>query len=95
MMTEESQSAADIQAKPVTPRVLKTPPSKTAIVGKLLSRSKGATLAEIGRATNWLPHSCRAFLTGLRTKGATLVKEQRPDGSVAYRIAPTTAVPSA
>jgi Protein of unknown function (DUF3489) len=88
-MTEESTSA-DISTKPATPRCYKVP-TKTAIVRKLLVRAKGATLAEIGKATTWQPHSCRAFLTGLRKKGPALVKEQRPDGSVAYRIVPTVA----
>ena len=37
-------------------------------------------------ATGWQPHSTRAFLTGLRKKGNNLIKEQRPDGSTAYRI---------
>lgn len=45
--------------------------TKSSAVIKLLSRTKGATLAEIGTATGWQPHSCRAFLTGLRKKGKT------------------------
>ena len=94
-MTEESQSTADVPTKQATPHALKAPPTKTAIVGRLLARAKGATLAEIGKTTSWQPHSCRAFLTGLRNKGAMLVKEQRPDGSVAYRIMPTVACVSA
>lgn len=63
--------------------------TKSAAVTKLLSRAKGATLAEISGATGWQPHSCRAFLTGLRKKGKELIKEQRADGSTAYRIAAT------
>lgn len=66
----------------------KTPARKTkaATVNRILRRDKGATLAEINKATNWKPHSCRAFLTGIRKTGATLAKEARPDGSIAYHV---------
>lgn len=67
------------QAKPTT---------KTAMVTRILSREKGATVLEIVKATGWQPHSCRAFLTGLRRK-FTVVKEQREDGKLAYRIEAT------
>lgn len=60
--------------------------TKSASVNRLLSREKGATLAEVEKATGWKPHSCRAFLSGVRKTGATLVKEERPDGKTAYRI---------
>ncbi len=64
--------------------------TKAAMVTKILSREKGATVLEIAKATGWQPHSCRAFLTGLRKK-SPVIKEQRPDGKLAYRIeaAPT------
>ena len=61
--------------------------TKAAMVTKILSREKGATLLEMSKNTGWQLHSCRAFLTGLRKKG-TILKEQRTDGSLAYRIAP-------
>jgi hypothetical protein len=60
--------------------------TKSATVTKLLSRNRGATLAEIMTATHWQPHSSRAFLTGLRKKGNVLVKESRRDGETSYRI---------
>lgn len=66
--------------------------SKAEIVRKLLSRGKGATLPEISKATTWQPHSCRAFLTGIR-KTEVLVKEQRPDGALAYRLTPAPELP--
>ena len=61
--------------------------TKSARVTKLLARSRGATLADITIATGWQPHSARAFLSGLRKKAVPLVREQRRDGSTAYRIA--------
>ena len=39
-------------------------PTKAAIVTKLLSRPRGASLGDITAATGWQAHSVRAFLTG-------------------------------
>ena len=64
--------------------------TKAAMVTKILLREKGATLLEMSKATGWQLHSCRAFLTGLRKKGAIL-REQRGDGTLSYRIAPAAA----
>jgi hypothetical protein len=72
----------------VASRPAQAPPSKSDSVIKLLTRARGATLAEIGAATAWQPHSIRAFLSGLRKKGRTLVKEARRSGETAYRISP-------
>ena len=78
-MTEQVHTAVEIP----TPR---TGPTKAATIQKLLSRPKGATLAEIIAATGWLPHSARAFMTGLRKKGLELVRECRTSGDTAWRI---------
>ena len=61
-------------------------PSKAAIVERLLKSRNGATIGDIGEATGWQPHSCRAFLTGLRNKGHLIVRDQRKDGSSRYRL---------
>lgn len=60
--------------------------TKSAKVIASLSRTKGATLEEICKTTNWQQHSVRAFLTGLRKKGYVLTREQRGEDSTAYRI---------
>lgn len=60
--------------------------TKSAAVTKLLSRNKGATLAEIMAITHWQPHSTRAFLTGLRKKGVEIMRETRSSGETSYRI---------
>lgn len=75
----------------MTEEILAAPPfarpqTKAATVQKLLARGKGATLAELTDATAWQPHSTRAFLTGLRKKGATLVRECRTNGDTCWRI---------
>ncbi len=61
-------------------------PTKAEIVGKLLSSAKGASLGEIAQATGWQPHSCRAFLTGLRKKGHNIIRAKRKDDTTYYRI---------
>lgn len=75
LMSASSASAS------LPPRV-----TKSAAVIKLLSRNRGASIAEIMTATHWQPHSTRAFLTGLRKKGKVLLKEARKDGESCYRL---------
>lgn len=68
------------------------PQSKAALVEELLQRSGGASLDALCLATGWLPHTCRAFLTGLRKKGRTVERSRREDGVTIYRI---SAMPAA
>ena len=44
-------------------------PTKSQQVIDLLRRGGGATLEEMATLAQWLPHSTRAFMTGLRKKG--------------------------
>jgi hypothetical protein len=64
------------------------PASKSSAVVALLQREQGATLAEMIEATDWLPHTTRAALTGLRKKGHVIEKTKR-DEVTCYRIAVT------
>lgn len=67
--------------------IVKTKPNtKSAAIIALLKRSKGASLDEVCKATNWKPHSARAFLTGLRKKGFMLAREQHSNDAASYRI---------
>lgn len=68
--------------------------SKSDTVIKLLQRAKGATPVELVAATEWQPHSVRAYLSGLRKKGRVLVREARKSGEFAYRIVATKPVPT-
>ena len=61
-------------------------PSKASIVEQLLGKAAGASIAEFGAATGWQPHSCRAFLTGLKKKGRVIERSKRKDGTTIYRI---------
>lgn len=67
------------------------PASNSTVAKKLLARARGATIAEMQTATGWQPHSARAFLSGLRKAGRTLVKEERKSGETSYRLAAVAA----
>lgn len=76
----EGGESAPVPAKPQPPRQ-----SKSAAVIALLQRDDGATLADLIAATDWLPHTTRAALTGLRKKGHAIERGKR-DGVTFYRI---------
>ena len=62
--------------------------SKSAHVIALLEKSKGATLAELMKATGWQAHSVRGFLSGtLRKKmGLKIESTKRGGGECVYSI---------
>ena len=59
--------------------------SKQALLVNMLSRADGATIEELMAATQWLAHTVRAALTGLRKRGYELDR-QRSDSVTRYRI---------
>ena len=65
----------------------KKKPSKSDSLRKLLVRERGATVPELCKAATWQEHSVRAFLSGVR-KTAEVLKEQRSDGAISYRVMP-------
>ena len=79
-MEDVQQTTDNVVEAPASPRT-----SKAATVTKLLSRNRGATLAEIMEATHWQPHSARAFLSSIRKK-KELLKETRRTGETSYRL---------
>jgi hypothetical protein len=68
-----------------TPR----PASKGAKVLELISRTKGATLGELMKATDWQAHSIRGFISGALGKklGLTVEFAKREDGERVYSLA--------
>lgn len=54
---------------------------------KLLRRPKGASIAEMQKATGWQPHSVRAALTGFRKKAIGITRDTT-SGASRYRIEP-------
>jgi hypothetical protein len=62
--------------------------SKTANVLELLKRPGGATSQELTKATAWLPHSVRGFLSGTVRKkmGLTVISTKGQDGERTYSV---------
>jgi uncharacterized protein DUF3489 len=54
--------------------------TKLARVLELLQRDCGATLEELIAATDWLPHTMRAALTGLRKRGCAVTIDRHDKG---------------
>jgi uncharacterized protein DUF3489 len=96
--TTEAAQGRDGEALHLQPgrSLVETPPavpragSKLAEVIDLLSRDQGATIGELIAATNWLPHTTRAALTGLRKRGYE-IERSRSDRVTRYRV--SNAVP--
>ena len=94
--TPAAKKAARKEVKPASKKASKpkdaTVPrefSKKAVVLDLLRRPKGATLAEIAKATDWQNHSIRGFISGTLTKkmGLTIESTKNEAGERNYRIA--------
>ena len=81
-------SDENIDVTPPPAPVAPTPTTKSATVIAMLGQDNGVTLAELVAATDWLPHTTRAALTGLRKKGHAIVRTVR-DGTSHYSIAAT------
>jgi hypothetical protein len=62
------------------------PKSKQDLVLDLLRRDGGALLTDLVEATGWLPHTARAALTGLKTKGHVIIGT-KVDKTTRYSIA--------
>ena len=65
------------------------PDSKKAIVLELLHRKRGATLAEIAKATDWQNHSIRGFVSGhvIKKLGLKVESTKSEAAERTYRIA--------
>ena len=96
MMNTKSQPKTAAETQPLAKResaVRKKPsaspsprePNKTEKVLSLLKRPEGATLADLVKATGWLPHTTRAALTGLKKKGY-VVQRRKIDGASRYLL---------
>lgn len=73
------------KAKATKAAAPKAIPTKHSQVIDLLTREGGATLEEMSNKVGWLPHSTRAFLTGLKKSGYVLDSE-KVAGVRHYRI---------
>jgi Protein of unknown function (DUF3489) len=62
--------------------------NKKADVIAMMTRAKGATLAEIMQATGWQKHTVRGFVSILGSKGGhTIESSKNPAGERTYKIA--------
>ena len=77
-MTKKTDSAAATKRETKADKVI-----------ALLKRKQGATLEEMVQATDWLPHTARAAMTGLRKKGH-VIERTKVDGVSRYAITATT-----
>ena len=91
MAREPQTDASNDEAPAVNPGAAK-PQTKASLVEAMLLKGEGASLAELCLATSWLPHTCRAFLSGLRKKGRVLDRDKRDDGATIYKLVAAVAV---
>ena len=63
--------------------------SKQHVLVDLLTRTEGATIAQIVAATNWQAHSVRGVISGVLKKklGLHIVSEKSKGGERIYRVA--------
>jgi hypothetical protein len=76
-------------AKPASPKKAGTPraESKGAKILEMIGRAKGATLADIMKATDWQAHSVRGFLsTAAKKRGIKIESTRSEAGDRVYRI---------
>ncbi|MEI7605769.1 MAG: DUF3489 domain-containing protein [Rhodospirillaceae bacterium] len=74
--------------EPATPRLPRSGTKQDQVIA-LLRRPQGTTLAEIGEATGWAPHTCRGVLAGALKKrlGLTITSTKDAGGQRTYHIA--------
>jgi hypothetical protein len=88
----ERKSKAKSEAQPETrpettpPAASAKPPTKLATVIELVSRARGASLAELQAATGWQAHSVRGALAGALRKRGHVIIAAVEDGVRRYRI---------
>lgn len=65
------------------------PKTKAARTLELIKRKRGATTADLIKATGWLPHTLRAHIAvEMRRKGGLDVRAERSGKVTTYRLAP-------
>ena len=79
----DKKSAKREAAKATTPRA----DSKGAKILAMIQRAKGATLAEIQKATDWQAHSVRGFLSTAAKKYGLKIESTKTESDRLYKIA--------
>jgi hypothetical protein len=79
---KKARAAKKAAAKPKADRT-----KKKAEVIEMMKRAKGATLAEIMKATDWQPHTVRGFVSILGSKGGEKIESSKnATGERTYKI---------
>ena len=81
-----TQGTATVAADGDQARTPSKPNSKASLVLQLLERAEGATISQLVAATNWLPHTTRAALTGLKKKGHEVTSSKVDGEERVYRV---------
>jgi hypothetical protein len=85
-----AKTAAPKKSTKATNKVVKGTPrteSKAATILEMMSRAKGATLAEIMKATDWQAHSVRGFIsTAGKKHGINIESSKNENGDRVYQI---------
>ena len=84
--SEQATDALAYGTPSESPDVSKRSAPKRSRLIDLLSHGAGVSISELASAFEWLPHTTRAALTGLRQRGIIIVKSKRDDGTTIYRI---------
>ena len=90
---KEAKTGAKASKKAAKPNAPKKPAapraeSKGAKILEMITRAKGATLAEIMKATDWQAHSVRGFIsTAAKKHGAKIESAKNQAGERLYRSA--------
>jgi hypothetical protein len=85
----KTEAKAGKKAKPAQAKEASTPraESKGAKILELIGRPKGATLAEIVKATDWQKHSIRGFLsTAAKKRGLKIESTKTEAGDRVYEV---------
>jgi hypothetical protein len=86
----KAKAAAKTAAKPARKKEASAPraESKGAKIIDMIGRAKGATLAEIMKATDWQAHSVRGFISIAAKKHSINIESSKNDaGDRVYKIA--------
>jgi len=79
-----SKEVAVSQTADTAPKKASKAGGKLTGVLDLARRKDGASIAELQKATGWLPHSVRAALTGFRKQGVGITRSKNGDGVTIY-----------
>ena len=84
MIDVVSEIAAELMQTPSTAKSMRRRPTKSDQLQKLVARSKGATVDQIGAQLSWQPHTIRAAISRLRTAGKD-IRLDRSGKTARYR----------